>query len=193
MQIVSRAEWGAAPPRAPFTPAPWRGVFDLWVHHTVGNAVPHEEPGMPGPNYFVKAAKYPADVIRRMKLQRSLHLAAKARTVEAEKRAMREIQAFHQKTRGWNDIGYHHVVFDSGRVYEGRPRDVVGAHCPGHNSEPSISLAGDYTTRPPSPAQMSAVHSLRAGLGARGLKGHRDGFPTSCPGDAAYRAFGLDK
>ena len=193
MDITPRADWGAAPPKGDYTPAPWTTGMSLWVHHTVGNAVPHEEPGMPGPNYFKRLAKYPADVIRRMKLQRALHLAAKARTIDAEKRAMREIQAFHQNTRGWLDIGYHHVVFDSGRVYQGRPPEVVGAHCPGHNTEPSVSLAGDYSVKPPSLMQMHAVHELRRHLGAARLKGHRDGFPTACPGDAAYHAFGLDK
>lgn len=191
LHITTRAEWGAAPPRGTFTPSPWRGAFDLWVHHTVGNAVPHSEPGMPGPGYFVKAAKYPADLIRRMRLQRKLAIAAREQTILAEKAAMRMIQAFHQKTRGWTDIGYHNVVFDSGRVYEGRPPEVVGAHCPGHNHEPSVSLAGDYTTTRPSAAQMASVRELQRERGAQGLKGHRDGFPTSCPGDAAYRAFGL--
>lgn len=35
MDIVSRAEWGAAPPRAR-TPVVWPAGVDLWVHHTDG-------------------------------------------------------------------------------------------------------------------------------------------------------------
>jgi len=100
---------------------------------------------------------------------------------------MRGIQNFHQNTRGWNDIGYHYVIMPSGRIYEGRGYGVVGAHCPGHNSEPSVSFAGSYDDHAPTPAAIETLGWLRAYLKAGGYKGHRDGFSTSCPGNALYR------
>ena len=108
-------------------------------------------------------------------------------TVDTESAVMRSIQSFHQNTRGWSDIGYHYVIMPSGRIYEGRGYGVVGAHCPGHNAEPSVSFAGSYDDHAPTPAAVESLGWLRAYLKASGYKGHRDGFSTSCPGTALYR------
>ncbi|MEW6583932.1 MAG: N-acetylmuramoyl-L-alanine amidase, partial [Actinomycetota bacterium] len=194
MQIISRSEWGAAPPRGTYTPAPWPPGLTLWLHHTVGHRVDPFGPGMPGPRWLrvLRApARYPADLVRKVRMQRALAVAARERTVEAECAAMRAIQWFHQKTRKYLDIGYGLVAFPSGRVYQGRPPETAGAHCPGHNHEPSVALAGDYTRTAPSPAQVAAVKALMRHLRCRDIRGHRDGYPTACPGDAAIAAFGL--
>jgi hypothetical protein len=45
-----------------------------------------------------------------------------------------EIRSWHL-ARGWSDIGYHYVIRRDGRVEEGRPSDVPGAHARGHNAE----------------------------------------------------------
>ena len=188
---TSRAAWGARPPTTPFVRVSWRGRRTLWLHHTVGNRVAPAEPGMPGPRWLrvlTTPAKFPADLVRRVRMQKALAEAARARTVEAECAAMRQIQAFHQKTRGWKDIGYGWVLFESGRLYEGRGFEVQAAHCPGHNDEPSVSLAGDYTSRPPTLLQRRTFKQLQSALGTPEAAGHRDGFPTACPGDAAYEA-----
>lgn len=109
---------------------------------------------------------------------------------QEEAAAMRRTQAFHQgPQRGWNDIGYAFICFPSGRLYEGRGRGVLAAHCPGHNGEPSVSLAGNYVSAAPSIAQFNAVHRLRQDLGLTRIRGHREAFPTACPGDAAVRFF----
>ena len=99
----------------------------------------------------------------------------------------REIQAFHQNARGWNDIGYHYLVAQDGTVYEGRGHGVNGAHSPGKNHEPSVALIGDYSKTPPTDAQHRSVYALKAHLNAGRLRGHRENTPTSCPGDAAYK------
>ena len=46
--------------------------------------------------------------------------------------------------RGWDDIGYHNVIEDSGRAMGGRVATDIGAHCKGHNSDSiGICLTGD--------------------------------------------------
>ncbi len=109
-------------------------------------------------------------------------------SVDTESAVMRGLQDFHQKTRGWADIGYSYVIMPSGRIYEGRGYNVVGAHCPGHNVEPSASFAGSYVKSAPSPAAMESLGWLKIHVKAGRYSGHRDGFPTSCPGDALYNA-----
>lgn len=220
IDIIPREAWGAAPPTHDLTPVTWPSGVTLWLHHTVTATIDPEPGGPPrdheervwvgksAPNMRTLALRHPGKaleirhagdgrfvvvhIVGKRQAQLAIWLAQVTRTKAAERRAMREIQAFHQRGRGWSDIGYWVICFRSGRVYEGRGQ-YVAAHCPGHNTEPSVALAGDYTTMLPTDRQHVAVALLKAHIAAGRLKGHRDGFPTSCPGDAAYHAFGLDK
>lgn len=141
MNIVSREQWGARPPRS-VKPVAWTGQNDLWLHHTAG------------PDTQTPAS----------------------------------IQAFHMgPSRMWNDIGYHYLIDTEGTVYEGRGRDVWGAHSPGKNHEPSVALIGDYSSTPPSDAQHQAVYDLLDFLCLRKVRGHRENTATTCPGEAAYQ------
>jgi hypothetical protein len=106
----------------------------------------------------------------------------------AERAIMREIQAFHQgPQRGWSDIGYAYLVFPSGRIYEGRGWGVVGAHCPGHNSEPSCAMVGSFDDHLPTTAALDSLDYVANTVRAKRYEGHRDGYSTSCPGDALYK------
>lgn len=107
-------------------------------------------------------------------------------SVETEKAVMRGLQRFHQETRGWSDIGYSYVIFPSGRIYEGRGYGVVGAHCPGHNTEPSAAFAGSYDDHLPTTEARKALSYVAKVAKARQWRGHREGFSTSCPGDQLY-------
>lgn len=111
-------------------------------------------------------------------------------TPEAEKAAVRGIQSFHQgPSRGWSDIGYGYLIApDSGRIYEGRGANVWAAHCPGHNDEPSVCIIGTFDREAPSLAARRAVWELADHIGMTRLAGHRQGFSTSCPGDALMEA-----
>lgn len=106
---------------------------------------------------------------------------------KTEYSVMQSIQSFHMgPSRGWSDIGYHYCIMPSGRVYEGRGYGVVGAHCPGHNTEPGICIIGSYDNMVPSNEALQSLHWLLDELKCGKRKGHRDGFSTSCPGDALY-------
>lgn len=105
-------------------------------------------------------------------------------TPAEEQATVREIQRFHMgPQRGWNDIGYAYLVAPSGRIYEGRG-EAIAAHCPGHNHEPSVCMMGTYATVPPSDEIHVAIYRLADVLRAGDLAGHREGFPTTCPGNA---------
>lgn len=149
MKIITRAEWGARPPRSTPARCAWTGS-DLWVHHSEGTTP--------------------------------------SGSIESSIAVARAIQAFHQgKDRGWNDIGYGYVVDPQGRVFEGRGVGVWAAHCPGHNDEPSVCILGSYQSTAPSAMARTAIWALADHLGMTRLRGHREGYPTTCPGDAAMR------
>lgn len=110
-------------------------------------------------------------------------LPAKA-TVEQEKERMRQIQQIHLNN-GWTDIGYHLVVFPSGRIYEGRPSDAVGAHTLGYNTGyAGWSLDGNYEISKPTKAALRGCRRAREILGVadKPLYGHNELNPTACPG-----------
>lgn len=58
---------------------------------------------------------------------------------ENSKITVEDIHKFHL-TKKWSGIGYHYVIKQDGKIYEGRPEDCVGAHCTNHNSL-SIGIA----------------------------------------------------
>lgn len=64
-----------------------------------------------------------------------LHCAA---TPEGKDYTVSQIRAWHTtpkpKGNGWNDIGYHFVIYRDGSVHPGRPVEQQGAHCTGYNA-----------------------------------------------------------
>ena len=105
------------------------------------------------------------------------------------------IQRFHQRGRGWIDIAYHFLIDGSGRIWEGRPLGLVGAHVKDRNDgNVGISLMGDFSPRKrkPTAAQLESLVKLTRWLSetyaipAERIKGHRDQEITSCPGATLY-------
>lgn len=54
-------------------------------------------------------------------------------TPEGKDYTVNDIRQWH-KAQGWNDIGYHWVVYRDGTVHPGRSESIAGAHTTGHNS-----------------------------------------------------------
>lgn len=102
-----------------------------------------------------------------------------------------DIDRWH-KQRGWDEIGYHHVVDLDGTVEPGRPESKQGAHCLGHNAN-SIGvvyvggLASDGKTPKDTrtPQQKAALVKLLTELKQRypgaTIHGHRDFAAKACP------------
>lgn len=104
---------------------------------------------------------------------------------------LRGIQAFHQKDRGWSDIGYSWLVSADGDIWEGRGWDVQGAHTRGHNSSGiGVAYLGDGGRSVPPEAIASIVEVMDEADRRFGRKlirkGHRDAGNTACPGDILY-------
>jgi len=106
---------------------------------------------------------------------------------------VRADQNYHMDGQHWNDIGYNDLVISApgypavdGLIFEGRGRDVIGAHCLNWNTPwigIQVALGGGQT---PSPAALSSVrwlHDTDAAAAGHALakKAHSDGFPTACP------------
>lgn len=78
-----------------------------------------------------------------------IHCSATDPAVEVTVDTLRE---WHLK-RGWDDIGYHYVIYRDGTIEEGRPEEIQGAHTYGHNQNSlGICLIGgnksaDFTFR----------------------------------------------
>jgi hypothetical protein len=103
---------------------------------------------------------------------------------------LRQIQSFHQGTRGWCDVGYHFLISADGRIWEGRPVDRTASHVANNNTNNvGIAFIGTFTTTAPSQAQIAAaaalVSELRAQYGiTEAIHGHRHYGGTECPGGA---------
>lgn len=106
----------------------------------------------------------------------------------------RTIHEYH-KSKEWAGIGYHYLVGESGLVEIGRPRDAIGAHAAGHNSDTvGIALIGNYNDYEPSRDQIENLAVLIANICYdyniepcdTTILGHRDVDATACPGTYVY-------
>ncbi len=109
---------------------------------------------------------------------------------------LRQIQAFHQNTNGWCDIGYNYLVSRDGRIWRARGAINVGAHVANNNTgNVGISFMGTHTSTPASAKQMCEAAKLirrlhldhpAIALTRSDVKGHRQYGGTACPGNALY-------
>jgi SpoIID/LytB domain protein len=121
---------------------------------------------------------------------------------------IRAIYRFHVTSRGYRDIGYSFLLDRFGRIWEGRyggvDKPVIGAHTLRHNDDAfGASVIGTYTDLAPSAALLDAYARLFAwkfslhgvdplsrpnldGEVVNAISGHRDTYPTACPGDRLY-------
>jgi N-acetylmuramoyl-L-alanine amidase len=51
-----------------------------------------------------------------------------------------EIRRWHVQERHFDDIGYHWVILSDAKAHAGRPEEIPGAHCEGHNFD-SLGIA----------------------------------------------------
>lgn len=102
-----------------------------------------------------------------------------------------DIRRWH-RAQGWSDIGYHYVIYRDGSIHAGRPVDVTGAHCEGHNTHSiGVVYVGGMSRdmRRPSDtrtvAQVNAMERLLMELKRlypqAKVYGHRDFSDKACP------------
>ena len=114
---------------------------------------------------------------------------------EAARARMRQMQAYHQNSRGWCDIGYHFVVDADGVIYRGRTTTArSAAHVANQNTgNLGVAMMGSFASAAPSSSAMDGLSATFAFLAntwgitvnADSLRGHRqwNGQSTSCPGN----------
>lgn len=114
---------------------------------------------------------------------------------EAAKARMRQMQAYHQNSRGWCDIGYHFVIDADGKIYRGRTTTArTAAHVANQNTgNLGVALMGSFNSNAPPEAAMDGLAATFAFLAntwnipvnAETLRGHKqwNGQSTSCPGN----------
>ncbi len=102
-----------------------------------------------------------------------------------------EIRKMHLDN-GWNDIGYHFVIYRDGSIHTGRPLSQIGAHAANHNTG-SIGICyiggmnKEYTkakdTRTPQQQQalLALVKQLVATYDIVKILGHNQLSSKSCP------------
>ena len=97
---------------------------------------------------------------------------------------LRVIQDFHIQGRGWIDIGYHFLIDGSGRVWEGRPHSVIGAHVRNKNDgNVGIALLGNF--HPPSAHRPTAAQT-KAWLARRRCRLSMEPADPGAPGPAGH-------
>ncbi len=110
-------------------------------------------------------------------------------------REIKNIQSYHQNSRGWADIGYHFLIDRSGNIWQGRHLRYQGAHATGVLNQGNIGIAllGNFCIQKPTRAQLESLAALLEklcaayGLSARDVYTHGElarfaNRSTSCPG-----------
>ncbi|GAA3563591.1 hypothetical protein GCM10022419_050440 [Nonomuraea rosea] len=163
MNLITRPEWHAKKPSAGYTRL--SSTQGVKIHYTGG--------------------KVPADLADSGNHDRCVDL-------------VRDIQRMHMSGgRGetYIDVGYNMVCCPHGRTFMGRgPHALPAANGAGLNSDhyAVLALIGSSGFTDPNDdllnALVDAIEYLREhGDAGREVKGHRDGYDTSCPGDPLYR------
>ncbi len=112
-------------------------------------------------------------------------------TAEGKDFKAADIDRWH-KAKGWDGIGYHHVVDLDGTVEPGRPESKVGAHCLKHNTNSigvvyvgGVASDGKTPKDTRTPQQKAALVKLLTELKHRypnaSIHGHRDFAAKACP------------
>lgn len=105
---------------------------------------------------------------------------------------VKNVQDFHQESRGFADIGYNFLLCPHARVIEGRGGDYEGAHCTGHNvsAYSCMVMTGtkdgvDEVTSDEMLARLARLEADLENLIGRDLRMlvHSDGASTACPGN----------
>ncbi|WP_200761481.1 peptidoglycan recognition protein family protein [Poriferisphaera corsica] len=107
-------------------------------------------------------------------------------------RRMESIRGGHASS--WADIGYHYCIDREGRIWEGRPISLQGAHVKKNNPHNiGIMVMGHFNKQQPSRAQLNALTGFikqlqrKHRISAKKIYTHQELMPTACPGKHLQR------
>ena len=117
-------------------------------------------------------------------------------TPEGKDYTVQQIRQWHTtpkpKGNGWQDIGYHFVIYRDGTVHKGRPIEQSGAHTYGHNAH-SIGICyiggcakdgktpKDTRTEAQRLALINLCRDLKASYPKATIHGHNEFAAKACP------------
>lgn len=209
-------------------------VVDALIFSAVVPAIEREEPALMGPAPVVDLVSGPAsthqalDIIgveprsawgaaptrctslNTTKTRVSVHHTVTPTTSNGSYAArIRGIQAYHQDSNNWCDIGYHFMVTLDGTTWEAREARFLGSHVGGQNTNNvGVSYVGCFQTAgcndwaPAVPPQVmideggaligKIANQYGITVSTSTVMGHRDnpGASTSCPGDNLHARLG---
>ncbi len=100
-----------------------------------------------------------------------------------------DVESIHRQhlKNGYSGIGYHFYVRKDGQVFQGRPKENVGAHCLNNNyNSLGICFEGNFENEEMGYAQKKAgaelVLYLKKLYADARVVCHRDMLATACPG-----------
>lgn len=113
----------------------------------------------------------------------------------ASAKRIESIRRVHVNANGWADIGYHFIIDPSGRVWQGRPLTLQGAHVKYNNPHNiGVMMLGNYEQQTPTTASLHTLDNFVAQLmrlyrvPVSKVYTHRELRPTMCPGRNLQRA-----
>ena len=120
-------------------------------------------------------------------------------TTEGKDFTVEDIDRWHRK-RGFDSIGYHFVIYRDGSIHAGRSKNLIGAHCKGHNTI-SIGICyigGLSTDRKPKDTRTAAqkaslralVEQLKEEFPLATVHGHNEFAAKACPCFDVQKEFG---
>ena len=127
--------------------------------------------------------------------ERSVDLLVVHHTAGPSNSTVEDIRRSHS-ARGFNDIGYHAVVYGDGSLHRGRPESRMGAHARGANrGSLGVTVCGNFQDSEPSQGQVVKLIYVLAywcqkyNVDPNNIKGHRDVGTTAtvCPGNNLYK------
>lgn len=108
--------------------------------------------------------------------------------------AVRQIQNGHMDDRDFCDIGYNWIIDPRDAViYQGRGLGVRGAHTIPDNDAQGVAVLGNWDDDVPTDSDLESIaqgfvtlYNLDAWIPTSFTGGHRDVWPTACPGQHLY-------
>ena len=112
-------------------------------------------------------------------------------TKEGQAVTVADVRRWHI-ARGFNDIGYHYLIDINGFLWTGRPEEIAGAHCEGHNANSiGICYVGglaadgktpkDTRTADQEATLLSTLKYLKKNYPNATIHGHREFAAKACP------------
>ncbi|XP_035661751.1 peptidoglycan-recognition protein SC1a-like [Branchiostoma floridae] len=190
--IISRAEWGARPPRSRASmtlPVPY-----VIIHHSYEPDVCFNRSQCE--KYVQGIQNFHMDTRGWDDIGYNFLVGGNGDVFEGRGWDTRGAHNFHMDTRGWDDIGYNFLVGGNGDVFEGRGWDTRGAHAGSMWNGQSIGICfiGNFTDKlPPEKAIMAGKMLIQLSVERNKLMsnytlyGHRQVLPRTCPGEEFYK------